>query len=462
MVECRFFAPRQFVSSVCATLVASFLVSAAWGQLTVKSLVGDAVSTSNKKYPNLEDAIKRFENNDAEGAREYLERAKKATGKLPPTDVMLAKMFMTRRDGNRARLLLERAVAQFPDDPESYLIFADEAFKSNRFTEASALFEKAEELNESFAENTKRKEKFAIRVVAGHAAVAQRRGQWDKARGYLEEWIEMDDISPTAHQRLGATLFQLDDVDGAYQEFAKARELREDLSHPYVALAQMFSAKKEVEKARENFEKAYAAEGDNDITAQAYATWLLQQSEFDKAQEIATRLREKNPESEIALLMSGVVAQLKGERDAAEEALSKLLDVNPSDAKATNLLALLLIDSDKPSDQEKALRYAQMNAQRFSKNPQTLVTLAWVQHRLGREREADVALQQGTQAGNLNADSGYLVSKILAERDKKDQALKVLVNILQNTDASFLYRKDAEDLYQELGGNLDNLTPQQP
>lgn len=443
-------------------LLAGFLVLAACtpaeAQLTVESLIGEAVSTSSQKYPDVENAIKRFTNQDFEAAREYLDRAKKKHPELPPTSVTLAKMFMLARDAQRSRLFLEKAVADNPDDPEAYLILADQAFAGNRWTESEALFEKGDTLTQQFNSNAQRKRNFEIRVLAGKAAVAQRRGHWEEAQKYLEQWIELDPDNALAHQRLGGTLFQLDEAAKAYDEFARARELRSDLSHPYVALAQHYAAKGETEKARENFQKAYEQESDNDATAQAYATWLLQQREFDEAQQIATKLREKNPESEAALLMAGVVAQLKGEREQAEEALAKLLTVNPSDAKATNLLALLLVESPKVSDQEKALRYAQVNAERFPQNPQTQVTLAWVQHKLGRRREADQALQRGIQAGNLNADSRYLISKILADRDEKDRATQILADLLKRSEATFLYRREAEELYQQLGGNLDDLT----
>ena len=440
-----------------AGLFAALASSHAAAQLTVENLIGQAVSTSNQQYPDIEDAIQRFSNNDFNAAKTYLERAKKKHPKLPPTEVTLAKLFISRRDGQRARLLLEQAVSNAPDDPEAYLMLADDAFRVNRVTESDALFEKAERLTEDFNENAKRKRNFQIRVLAGKGAVAQRRGKWDVARQNLEKWIALDDENALAHQRLGGVLFNLEKIPEAYKEFETARELRGELNHPHVSLAQLFASKSDHDKARENFDKAYAAEPENDSTAQSFASWLLQRGEYDQAQQVSNRLREKNPDSETALLLAGVVAQLKGERDKAEEALSKLIEIDPTNAKARAMLALLLVESNKVSDQERALRHAQVNAERFPNNPQTQVTLAWVQHKLGRERESSVALQKGTQAGNLTADSGYLVARILADRDQKEKALKILQEMLKPSENAFLYRRDAETLYQELGGNLQDL-----
>ena len=429
-------------------------------QLTVESLIGDAVTTSSQEFPNVESAIQRFTNQDFEAAKEYLDRARKKNAKLPPTDVMLAKMFIVARDGQRSRQLLERAVSQNPDDPEAYLILADQAFAGRRWTDSEALFEKAARLTKNFSSNPKRKRNFEMRVLAGTAAVAQTRGKWEEARAYLDKWIEIDPDNAMARQRLGATLFQLGEAAAAYDEFVKARELRSDLEHPYVALARLHASKGDKDKARESFERAYTDDADNDATAQSYATWLLQVGDFDKAQDIASRLREKNPESETALLLSGIVAQLQGQREKAEEALAKLLTVNPSDAKATNLLALLLIDSPKVSDQEKALRYAQVNAERFAKQSQTQITLAWVQHKLGRKRESQQALQRGIQAGNLSADSYYLLAQILADDKNNEKAKQILQELLSRSETTFLYRNEAEALYKELGGSLDDFTQQ--
>jgi tetratricopeptide (TPR) repeat protein len=118
---------------------------------------------------------------------------------------------------------------------------------------------------------------------------------------------------------------------------------------------------------------------------------------------------------------------------------------------ATNFLALILADSDKVADQEKALSYAQINAQRFPNQSQPNVTLAWVLYRLNRPADGGKMLQRGVQLGNLNADSAYLVARILMQQDQKDNARKVLEQVLQQAgDGMFIYRRDAEELLKLL------------
>ncbi|MCA9234649.1 MAG: tetratricopeptide repeat protein [Planctomycetales bacterium] len=426
--------------------------------LTVENLIGNAVSLSNKQYPDVESAIQRFRNGDGEGAYDYLKLAYEKSPNLPPPEVILAKMQLLARNTAGAAQLLERAVVEHPEDPEAYLLLADQAFGGGRTAEAEALFDKAAGLVEPFSANAKRKRDFQIRVIAGNSAVCERRQQWDAAMKLLQEWVKLDPDSAPAHQRLGVVLFRSGKPDEAYKEFAEVREINPDANHPSVFMGQLFNQADEKDKARAAFEKAYKAEPDNDNTAAAFAEWLVTQNDLETAQKVATALRSKNPESVGALLLDGVVAKLRNEPKQAEEALMKVLSVDPSNARATDLLALILIDSSKSADKEKALRYAQVNAQRFPNNAQANITLAWVLFQLDRGREASEALQRGAQAsgGQLNADSAFLVARIMLKQNQTEKAISTLKQLLeQQNSGPFLYRNEAAKLLKQLEGGAE-------
>ncbi|HYO26590.1 MAG TPA: tetratricopeptide repeat protein, partial [Lacipirellulaceae bacterium] len=417
--------------------------------LTVETLIGDAVSLSNQQYPEVESAIKRFINGDVVGAREFLEVAKKKYPKLPPTDLTLAKMQVIVRNGQAARAFLEKAVAENPGDPEAYLLLADLAFVEGRVTEAHALFEKANGLTANFTENEKRKNNFTIRVLAGLAAVHERRLQWPEANALLMKWIAIDPDSAVAHQRLGATLYRLQKSAEALAEFTKARELDPNSNHPQVWLGQLFTQDKKLAEARKAFEAAYAAEPANETTSRAYAEWLIQQNDLDKAQSVAAAMRQKTPESVTAILLDGVVAKMRGQNDAAEEALMKVLTIDPNNSIATNLLALILSESKEPADLERAFGYAQRNAALFPGNTQTNITLAWVLYQMGRLSDANQILARGIQ--NPSADAAYLIARIMEAQNQQDKAAAVLKEVLeQSAGGVFLYRRDAEAMMKRL------------
>ncbi|MCC6493419.1 MAG: tetratricopeptide repeat protein [Pirellulales bacterium] len=422
---------------------------------TVENLIGDAVSLSNQQYPEVDQAIKRFKNSDPVGAREYLDQAKQKYPKLPPVDLLMAKLWVFARNGDNARAALEQTVARQPDDPEAYLLLADLAFAEGRTTEAHALFEKAQSLVGGFNDNPKRKNNFEIRVLAGLSAVFERRQQWDKAIPLLSKWVELDPDSAAAHTRMGITLFQMDKPQEALAEFKKARELRPDSSHPSVMLGQLFTQKNQIDKARAAFEQAYKEDAKNEATARAYAEWLIQQGEFDKAQQVAAAMRKSQPNSVAALMLDGVVAKMRNQPEAAEEALTKVLSIDPSNAGAINLLALILSESSNLAQQEKALRYAQMNAERFPNNAQANIPLAWILAKLNRTAESDSYLNRAVQSGNLNADSAFLVARILVSKGQKDQARKAIEQVLAKAGSGmFMFRKEAEAMLKDLGGSV--------
>jgi len=424
--------------------------------LTPKYLIGSAVSLSNRSYPEIEKAIQRFSNSDVAGAQEYLKKAKEKYPKLPPTDILMAKMQVLARNTRAVRFLLDRATTQHPEDPEAYLLLADQAFSSQRTPEALALFEYAAPLIEKFSANAKRKRNFNIQLLAGRAAVAQRRSQWEAANRLLRQWVDLDPENVAAHTRMGVVLFRLDKPEEALVEFSKAREINPNSPHPDVSLGQLFSANDKLDMARKSFEKAYSEDKSDTKVAQAYVEWLIQQGELEQAQAITAALREQSPDSTTALLLDGIVAYMQGQSDRAEQALQKVLSLEPRNARATDLLALLLIQSDDVADKERALQYAQLNSERFPKSSLANVTKAWVLYELGRKAEANKTLQQ---AGNMKpqADSVFLIAKIFAGEGKNDQAIQALEQIVaQKKTGLVIFRREAEELLNQLKSGSDS------
>ena len=350
-------------------------------QLTTEALIGEAVSLSNKSYPNVDNAVQRFRDGDVEGATILMEKAKAKHPKLPPVGIMMAKMQAAARNAAAVRIMLERTVIKHPNDPEAYLHLADQAFGGGRTVEAEALFEKAEALTQQFDENAKRKRSFEVRSIAGRARVAERWQQWDPAIELLKKWVEIDPDNAKARQRYGIVLFRLGKSSESFQQFSKARELDATSPHPDVLLGKLYAQKMDAEnneQARESFERAYAEEPANATTAQAYVEWLIQDDQLDKASQVSAKLLKRSPDSVGALIMDSIVSFMNGQSEKAEKSLQKVLSLDPSNATATNLLAQLLIERDDASAKDRALRYAQANAKLFPNSGQLNITLAWV------------------------------------------------------------------------------------
>ncbi len=428
--------------------------SSALDSLTTKSLIGEAVSLSNRDYPEIEKAIQRFRNSDSRGAFEFLKSATEKYPKLPPAEVIFARMHLVVRNAQALRVAqhwLEMAVSEHPDDPEAYLILADQAFSSGRTAESLALFEYSIPLVEKFSANNKRKGKFRIRILAGRAAVSQRRSRWEEAQQRLQEWVEADPESAIAHQRLGDVLFHLEKHSESLEEFTKAHKLdtKDVVDHPYISIGKLFSKADDIEKARKAFEQAYNEDKANEKVAQAYVDWLISQDELESAHAAVKRLREQQPDLKSGLMLDGILSVMQGNRNEAISTMTEILGVDPSNSRATDLLALLLIESEDVADQEKAMRYAQVNSQRFSDNSQVNVTQGWVLFQLGRKNEAQQYLSR-VQQNTLNSDSYFLLAKMMVENNKKDQAIKTLKAIIGNESGLFIFRREAEKFLAEI------------
>ena len=421
-------------------------------QLTKKYLIGNAVSLSNNDYSEIDKAIQRFRNGDTESALEFLKTAKEKYPKLPPVEVLLAKMYFAVRNANAVnagRILLERTVVNDPKDPEAYLLLADQAFVGRRITEAYALFELVEPIVQEFSGNSKRKQDFLVRVIAGHAAVAESRQQWEESLKWLKKWVEMAPENAAAHQRLGTVLFHLKKPKEALQSLRKARELNPNVPHPYVTIARLFSRDGDYEKAYSAFSRAYEEDKTDVQVAQAFAEWLIQQDKLDEARKIAEAMVAKTPDSVSALMMDGIVAQMQGRDDHAIKTMTKILELDPSHFIATDMLALLLSKSDQASDQDRALSYAQMNAQRFPENTRAAVTKAWILYRLGREAEFKATLQK-VGRNQVPVDSAFLIAKIMVDQGKNEAAIQELERLLKQKNALFVSRREAQELLAKL------------
>ncbi len=120
-------------------------------------LIGDAVSEADSpKYGDVGEAIKRFNNRDQLGAQQFLEAARRKDEKLPPVGLLIAKMYLLSGQGPAARAALEKAVMEdASDDPEPYLLLAEDAVSTGRIIEGDALFDKAVKEIAAYAKNPK-------------------------------------------------------------------------------------------------------------------------------------------------------------------------------------------------------------------------------------------------------------------------------------------------------------------
>ena len=442
-------------STLAAIAAAGLLISGgpAHAQLSTNALIGDSVSQpESPRFSDVNEAIKRFENRDILGARQFLESAKRKDSKLPPVGVMLAKMYGLTNNGAAVRPALEQSINDEADDPEPYLLLAETTLQAGQTIEADALFDKSVDLIQSYDANAKRKRALAIRAYRGRAAVAERRRNWTLAEQDLRAWLTEDPDNPAARTRLGQVLCMLDRVEEGRKEFVAAKQSDENRPSPYVLTASMYERRGLQAEALQEFEKAYAEDPKNETTLVTYAQSLVRADQLQKAGQILKQARSVSPTSFNVWLLSGVTARMAGSDDAAERALLQALALSPGSRDVYDQLAQVLADSEDADKKQRALQFAATNAKIYPNNADVNVTFAWALYQNGRSREATGALRKALQAGGgaLGADARVLVAKIFIAGNQTDNAKRLLNSALTDNQGIFVQRAEAEKLLASL------------
>lgn len=419
--------------------------------ITPEVLIGDAVSNAkDPKYSEITEAIQRYTANDALGARQFLETAKRKDDKLPPVDMMMAKLYMVTGQSNAFLVSLEATIREHPTDPEPYLLLADHSMASNQAIQAAALYDKAIELLATYDHNLRRKQRFVERAYSGRAGVYQRWGFWDKAEADLRSWIEANPEDSNAYNRLGIVLFQLGKDRDGYQAFLKAKELNSDMPNPFIATASMYQRLDKNTEAKEAFERAYKNDSTDRLTIIAYSEWLIRQGQLDQAAKILEEGMKSHPDVFEIALLRGVAAQMMEDSALAEAEYNRALAISPGNRDAMNQLALLLVNQEDSAARNRAEMLAKINAKLNEQNPDVFITLAWVLRQQNKMNDANQAYQKGIRLGRLSGDSTLLVAKLLQERGQSDVAKNILQNALEKEEGIFVNRAEAEAFLQTL------------
>jgi tetratricopeptide (TPR) repeat protein len=429
---------------------------------TADWLVGYAVSDANSpQYKDVAEAITRFRNNDVAGARELLLRARQSNPKLPPVELMIGRLWMTAGQANGARSEWEKAVVAYPNDPEAFLYFAEASIVEHRITDAEAILQKVKPLIDAYSDNLKRKRNFEIRYNSAMAAVNEARNQWEAAIPFFKAWLDLDSENVAAHQRLGRTLFQLGKPTDAYNEFDAALKSDPKSLNPYIALADLYEQAKDRPNAAKSI--GYAVQKNpKDLSVQLQAAkWAMVTNQLSEAQKYADKALQIDPKSLEAKILRGEIARFTGDMKTAETNLEQAVTQAPANIEASNQLALVLVEQDDKDKKDRALQIAELNLRATTQgdraNPEILATYAWVLYKLGRTNEAEQILSKVMGGGQISPDTAYYVGKMLQDRGKTSDAIKILESAVGSPNP-FAQRQASTELLAQLRKQMDQNT----
>jgi tetratricopeptide (TPR) repeat protein len=417
-------------------------------------LIGSAVADANSpQYKDVTDAIEKFKNGDLKGAREQLSAMRKTDSRIPPSEILIARLFALAQQLQPARMELERAVVAEPKDPEPYLLFAEVAVQDKRITDAESLLMKAKTLTDAYSENAKRKSNFDIRVNAGLAAVAEARSQWDSAQQYLQNWIKLDAKNASAHMRLGRTLFQLHKPADALKELNTAVSVDSNVVNPYIFMAQLYEEAGQHDDAKKSI--GFAVQGNpKDLNVHLLASkWALATNEMKDAQTYIDAAMKIDSKSVDAMVAGGTIARMRGDLANAEKLLQNAVMAAPANLDASNQLALVLVESKDDAKKKRAAEIAQVNMRATTQgdqfSPEAYTTAAWVLYQLGNLADAEKIMNRVLQTQRISQDGVYYLARILTDKKENDKAIAILEQAIANP-SPFAQREKSAELLRQL------------
>jgi tetratricopeptide (TPR) repeat protein len=427
------------------------------GRLAAEPLSVEAMQkpAAQEQIPELVDAMAKLNKGDVDGALNDMKAAAKKHTQLPPAEIMMAQIYAKANRPDAIRFWLERAVVEAPTDPEAFAMFAQEALQGKRIVESRLLFEKTYQLLQNFNGDAKRKENLQGLTLRQLAGLAMGRKDWDGGKGYLDELLKVRPNDADALQLLARVLFEQGKIDDALAKLKAAKTADDKTLVPQAALGRWFEEAGKRKEAQEYMVQALTAAPNDFGTRFVAAQWALQAQAFGESRkqaDIAIKLAETQKlDPTPALIVGGNAAIFQGDFAVAEDYLRKAVALAPANFTATNNLALALCEQDDKAKQRLAAQYADVNSRVYSDEIEAASTLGRVLFRMGELAKADQVFRKVIAAGRpLSPDTGYYIAALYAATDRKDDAKKLLGEIVKK-EGLMSQRKAAEQLLKDLG-----------
>lgn len=412
--------------------------------------LGRPAQGDQQQITEIRDAMERFQNRDIAGALAMLQSAVKKHPELPPPQIIMAQFSIAANQPAMVLSWLRKAVREAPNDPEAFVMLGQHALSNRRTIEAELLFLNANKLLGQFEGDAKRKETLQTDVYARLANLAGSRKDWKTAQSHVDALLKIQPDNAGAIRLLGRSLFEQKQPAEALAQLKKAAVIDKDSLTPEAILAQWYEAAGSRANATKYMIAALTAKPKDFKTRLAAAEWALQAHEFDQARQQADLAIQLDPDSQGAKQLAGSIAIFQKDYAAAEKYLKAVLDRSPASFAVSNNLALALCEQDDPVKKQLALDYARINSRLYPKDVEPASTHGRVLFRLGKLAEAEQAFRHATSLSrNLTPDTAYYIACVYAERDRKEEAKRLLRSALKS-EGLFSQRQDAEALLQRL------------
>jgi tetratricopeptide (TPR) repeat protein len=403
-----------------------------------------------KKYRGIQEGLDKFQAKDLAGAMQQFKEAAEKYPELPPSELIVADLYIDENRIDLANNALDTAARKYPDDPETYLLLGNLAFQQNRNTDAALAFEKGAELLESYTGDSLRLKRLQLRLNAGLASLAERFDDWEQERPYLRQWVALDPQNTAARIRYARALFRNKRGRESYLELRTAQLVDEEIFSPAMLMAQFYMEEGNMGLAQQWLDSAAKKQPQNFKTQMMLAHFFWTNGQFAEAKKHAAQalaLKQNDPD---ANLLMGKLAHYDHDYDTAIDLFEKirsdesLNDPSQNEAARQHLIYAYAAEGSEENLQE-ALRLAESNN---TADLPSLVAQCYALKRAGNKEKA-LAMLQAAQHSTQDPGTNYVFAYVLAEDGYGDKLLPLLDMALRG-NALFIFRRDAEKLRAQI------------
>lgn len=414
---------------------------------------------------DLEEAFALFKANKVNEAVDKLAKAGKTNPTLSPPKVQVAQWFFQAGNGQAARALIEQALVEDPKHPEGYLLNANFAFGEGRLTEAVLNLRSALELSADARWDADQKKRFAREARSGLIETCFARGDFSAAKEYALELLNADPKNGVIRSRLAAIVFRQDKPAEAEREYTQAYADDPTLDPPELQLANQWqlraAAEPDAAKQAALFEKvegwlqkAVTAHPKSAKPPREYGLWLLNAGKTDAAAPYIEAAGKLDPTGKETSLARAIWLLHKKDAAAAEPLLEGVYKDSPGDLNALSFLCLGLTETGDEKKRKRAADLADTLVKQNPKSPAGYAVLGWCQYKLGRADDAEKAFSAVLGSGQVSSDGAFFIAKLLADKQRFEDAHKLLAGALGVRHGMFVYRGDAKALLDEVAKKL--------
>ena len=406
----------------------------------------ELTSAENAKY---QEALELFNNQDLQGALDSLRQLASGNPAARPPRLILAFWFAQLNNMRAARIMLEMATEEDPNDPEAYLALAEISLREGGLTAAELLTLKGSELLEKYNANAQRKKSMEAMALTLKIAYSNARQRWPDVQAALLAKIKAEGETAELDRAIANALFQQNQDAKAREMFLRADKLSDGKGLPAdAAMSQLYAARGDLQSAKQSLDAALKANPKSTPVLLLSINNALAENDLDAAWKLVQQLYQEDKSVEV-LKTYGRVALFRSDYRRAEAAFQEAVQQSPLDTDASNGLALALCEQGDEEKNKRAVQYAAGNVQKQQTNRDFLATLGWVLYRAGQPDEAIQVLQQSTADGQINAASAYYFAVVLNDKGQTEQAKNFLEAAL-STQPPFAKRTEAEALLKKL------------